>query len=501
MGLVLFSCQEKELLSVDYQISTAKNISENCQSISCLKFLDNDQLDLGFYEGDAWIQLKISNRNLPQSIYVVCGDLINRNYIFYKYDTTSKVLVEQREVDLAYRDHRTTNFPKPNFKIELESNEESIYFIKTSSDGRILQASPELISQERFISLEYKTYLFDAIFYGIILILLVVNLWYYKLVKSKIYYYYAFYIVTSCLMYLFVEGRLYGLGLSHFMIDHLMFMAIRCWILSSVLFIRSFLSLKSTLPVLHRVMLVLLFVTLVPTTAYQLLFPATSISNLHQTENVIGFIWIVFTVIVIIKSFKKRRLESVYYFISYTIFLFFVTMGLLDSHFTILPGDPFLYFKIGTIFEFIGFTYFISLLVKKQLTVTKRIEEELLTTKEKLTQKTNLLAHKKGVEKTDLVSISKLMENKLSSDQEWGRFLKEFKALSPKFLEDLLNKYPQLSKSDTRLLILLKVGYSQKEIADLLSIAPDSVKKARTRLRKKIRIKSSENLNTFLDSY
>jgi DNA-binding CsgD family transcriptional regulator len=86
----------------------------------------------------------------------------------------------------------------------------------------------------------------------------------------------------------------------------------------------------------------------------------------------------------------------------------------------------------------------------------------------------------------------------LSTESEWEEFKLKLQELNPVFLEQLLVNHPDLSKSEIRLLTLIKVGYSQKEIANILNIAPDSVKKARSRVRKKLRLDEDITLNAYL---
>ena len=54
------------------------------------------------------------------------------------------------------------------------------------------------------------------------------------------------------------------------------------------------------------------------------------------------------------------------------------------------------------------------------------------------------------------------------------------------FRSKVYQHHPQLTEYDLRLCVLLKANLSTKEIATLLNITPDSVKKAKHRLRKKI---------------
>ncbi len=497
--IFLFSCQKEKKIPIKYFFETSKNIQKPVNNPLQLEFEENNHLDLGFYKGEVWIKLSVKNNTKPGAYIVLCNDLINQCYRFYKFENGK--LKALKETNLAYNDHRTYRFSKPNFLVELEVNEKAIYYINTYSDGRILQATPNFISLEDFLEIKQQTRILDIVFYGFIAVLLFINLVYFRMIRKTIFYFYAAYILSGCLMYLFVEGRLYGLGLSHNLIDHLMFISIRLWILSGILFAVNFLDTKLTNPIFYRFIILFLLLSLSTTTVYQLMFSSSSISNLHQTENIIGFVWIIISIIIICVGFKKRKLESTYYFISYSLFLLFVTLGLIDSHTTVLPGDPFSYFKIGTLFEFLGFTYFISILIKNKLLLSNDLEIKLSAASKELQQKTVLLSTKKGIEKSDLVSITKLIENNLSSENEWEEFIEKFKKLNPTFLEKLIQRFPDLTKSETRLLILIKLGYSQKEIANILVITPDSVKKSRTRVRRKLYLNSDVELGDFLNKY
>jgi hypothetical protein len=500
--ILLVSCSDKETVQLGYTFQVAKDVGYDADQFDQIQFTPGQNLDLGFYKGRVWIKLEVTNAEKPQSLVILGNDLINRWYRFYELDKSTNTLIPANaELDLAYSDHRTDNFPKPNFRIDLDAYEQGTFFISTSSDGRILQATPQLISLEKFLSIKQQFLIYDIVFYGSITILLLINLFYFQIIKSNIYYFYGAYIIASCIMYLFVEGRLYGLGLSHAMIDHLMFVFIRVWILTAVLFAVNFLGTRETNVRFYKLIIALLVLTLGGATIYQFAFPSFSISTLHITENILGFIWIMLSLAITAISYRKRKLESLYYLISYSAFLFFVTLGLIDSHTTMLPGDPFSYFKIGTIFEFIGFTYFIAILIKKKLKSSDQLEVLLAQTRLELGEKEKQLGVDRAIKKTDFASIFKLVESSLSTDAEWDEFKIRFEELQPNFYDQLVRKFPDLTKSEVRLLILVHIGYTQKEIAEILNIAPDSVKKGRTRARKKLNIPANVKLEDFLTQF
>ena len=497
VSLVLFSCENEKSILIDYNFEVARDVSYNITDFQKVKFETDKDLDLSFYKGQVWIKLEITNSENPQSFVVLCNDLINHNYRFYKFDTLqNKFISQQKGIDLEKYDHRSYRFANPNFKIDLDSCENAVFLITTTSDGRILQATPQLISLDQFLNVKLRSHVFDFVFYSLMLILLLLNIFYYRLIRSDIYLYYGAYIISGCFMYLLVEGRLYGLGLSNKLVDHLIFIFIRLWVLSSLLFTMKLLDTKVTYYKYYRFILIMLGTTLGITTIYQLLFYSFSISTLHQLENIIGFLWIIFSLVTLVIAFKKRKIQSIYYLISYSTFLLFVTLGLIDSHTSFLPGDPFSYFKIGTTFEFFGFTYFINLLVKDKLMLNSRREKELFEYKNILSEKENQLARNNG-----LVSVIKLVENSFLNESDWEEFKNQFELLNPNFIVRLEAKHPNLSKSEIRMLMFIKIGYTQKEIATILHIAPDSVKKARARLRRKLALEEKDNLVSYLNQF
>lgn len=61
-------------------------------------------------------------------------------------------------------------------------------------------------------------------------------------------------------------------------------------------------------------------------------------------------------------------------------------------------------------------------------------------------------------------------------------------------------QYPNITSNDLRLMALMKMNLSSKEIANILNISGDGVKKARHRLRKKIGLEPTDSLEAIIIS-
>jgi hypothetical protein len=83
------------------------------------------------------------------------------------------------------------------------------------------------------------------------------------------------------------------------------------------------------------------------------------------------------------------------------------------------------------------------------------------------------------------VTLQHLQHLSLLTEADWLKFKLLFSAVWPGFFDDLPNRYPGLSQGEVRLLALCKLELSSKEMAAMLGISQDSLRKSRYRLRKK----------------
>ena len=75
-------------------------------------------------------------------------------------------------------------------------------------------------------------------------------------------------------------------------------------------------------------------------------------------------------------------------------------------------------------------------------------------------------------------------------------FLNELKELNPK-INDIAIEY-KLSKTEYRLLVFLKSGLNNYDLAELLSVSTNTIYVQRQRLKKKLKLESTKALNDFI---
>ncbi|MDN3673281.1 hypothetical protein QWY99_09490 [Flavobacterium branchiarum] len=82
--------------------------------------------------------------------------------------------------------------------------------------------------------------------------------------------------------------------------------------------------------------------------------------------------------------------------------------------------------------------------------------------------------------------LQELLDSHLMTDENWNNFKKEFRKEYSQFYDTLMTDYPELKDSNLKIIMLQKLRFSNSEIASLLGITADAVKKSKQRLKKKL---------------
>lgn len=132
-------------------------------------------------------------------------------------------------------------------------------------------------------------------------------------------------------------------------------------------------------------------------------------------------------------------------------------------------------------------------------------EQELISYTKQLKEKTEVLEqlHREvrkentSLERTE--NLNRLLDATILTEDDWKKFRQLFEKVYPGFFIHLKEKIPDLSAADTRLLALTKLQLPLKDMASMLGVTYDAVKKAKQRLRKKINLPDDENLEDVVD--
>lgn len=164
---------------------------------------------------------------------------------------------------------------------------------------------------------------------------------------------------------------------------------------------------------------------------------------------------------------------------------------------------------IGLLLSLIGF-YAVRQKMKRNKLEKEKVDDELAFKKRELTTHALNLARKNGTLENLKLKAQELKEKEstgtgynqlirtinfdLQDDNNWENFSHYFEEVHKDFNNNVKTKYPQVTSNELRLLALLKMNLSSKEIANILNISTEGIKKARYRLRKKLDLTTEDSL-------
>lgn len=145
---------------------------------------------------------------------------------------------------------------------------------------------------------------------------------------------------------------------------------------------------------------------------------------------------------------------------------------------------------------------------KEKLTQELEFKKKELTSKVlHIAQKNEMLIELKNdldrIKKADnkvleIDAVNRKLKFEEQIDNNWDQFTKSFTETNQAFFKTLTSKHPDITKSELRLAALIQMNLSSKEVATVLNISDEGVKKSRYRLRKKLQLETDEGLESHL---
>lgn len=83
------------------------------------------------------------------------------------------------------------------------------------------------------------------------------------------------------------------------------------------------------------------------------------------------------------------------------------------------------------------------------------------------------------------VSLERLLDSHLMTDESWAQFKAAFIKDKEDFYNNILSTLPGLTESNLRIVLLQNLGLNNQQVAQLLGVTIDAVKKSKQRMRKK----------------
>lgn len=125
---------------------------------------------------------------------------------------------------------------------------------------------------------------------------------------------------------------------------------------------------------------------------------------------------------------------------------------------------------------------------------------ELLTSQQELNRRNETLSHEREqLSHNEIIdNVRRQLDPTLLSGEDEKRFRQSFAALYPRYLPNLRQRCPELTKSDELFCMLIYLKQNTDEIALALGISRASVNTARSRIRKKLGLGKEDSLDAYL---
>lgn len=117
-----------------------------------------------------------------------------------------------------------------------------------------------------------------------------------------------------------------------------------------------------------------------------------------------------------------------------------------------------------------------------------------------ITELEELMDNQKVSKAKSRLILQHIREN-ISQEDQWQVFQENFDLIHKDFFKKLKELYPQLTPTDLRMAVLIRLNYTSKEIAEMQNISLRGVETARYRLRKKLQLTEEDNLYDFFTQF
>jgi DNA-binding CsgD family transcriptional regulator len=394
--------------------------------------------NFGIKNGTYWFKLTLNKTKVAQNLIAYIPthnvDLIdvyqlNDNHLNYINSTGNSIIRDKLPIDFKF----------PAFKVNSKEINENIYFLKVNFPKEA-NFPIRIIDEKGFLNHVLDKKAINSFYYGTIIIIVLLNIFFFIKFRDRIYLYYLFLLSSLMSIFLFYDGSLIHLFRAngfYYKLELLTHISTQTWFL---LFSIKFLNLKKRMPNLTKGLYLFPLATLCFYVGF-LITKNYTIIAIADTIGIIIFPILWFCGIYSLKTIPSSKFYVLGYLLMVPLSVLFVIsypLGISEVH-----GDM-LIVKIASWLDVIVFTYAISYRVKTKIVIDdlsiQQLQIDLENVEYRLSQKT----------KTINPYLMLLKENNISTEP--------------------------LTLKEVDILKYLNEGHNNKEISEKLFISPNTVK-------------------------
>jgi DNA-binding CsgD family transcriptional regulator len=138
--------------------------------------------------------------------------------------------------------------------------------------------------------------------------------------------------------------------------------------------------------------------------------------------------------------------------------------------------------------------------VKLVDTFTQRIldKNKVIAELEKKIRSNPLFNQSTETAKKNLETISAI---RILTQEDWEKFQSNVNKVYPGLINRICDSFPLITDAELRMFLLIKLSVKNKDVSEILGISPDSVRKTRFRLKKKLNLSEEDDLVDFIMEY
>jgi signal transduction histidine kinase len=390
------------------------------------KELNTEVPNLGVTTSTFWIKINVANSSNESGLLMELAAPTIEKVVLYRWSKgrIDTLGVQGTEQLFTSRRYNNQNF---FFDLGIAPGDTATYFLKVKSSDQVMLPL-SIGNPKTLFELSDKRDMLFGIFFGLMVVMLLYNLFVYFTVRDSSYLYYVVYILFVCLLQTTLQGysfRFLWPG-DLWLAKNSVFILPSLAGLAAMVFAKVFLQTATTVPILNRILTVLIGVfcvaiALVFAGKYQPAF------GLMQLNTIVGSLFVLFVSIV---CYRKGNRTAMFFFIGWSVLLVGAVIFVLKD-FAVLPYNNITasILEVGTAAEVV----LLSFALADKINVFRKEKEEsqaqameALQENERIVREQNVILEGKVTERT--------YELKLAND-DLSHAMKELKEAETQLVE------------------------------------------------------------------
>ena len=369
------------------------------------------QFTFGHKKGNFWFKFTITNKSAKDKFILYFNEPYYQHLNFFS-KVNDKWIEDKNGVDIILNNRSIHHF-NPSFHLEIKTNETKTYYVQGNS--KLTTSSEfEIYEEEYFYSHgNLYNYLY-MIYFGVVLFIIILNIFIYFRLKENVYLYYTGYIFFCALWIAGYSGLILYANVDTFF--HKYLMVTPMWIMFLILFSSEFLNVKKHLPKVYKPLNIFGYIFGVLAILITFSFePWFEIMHILAS----AVFTVLFTVSILILR-KQKDKNAKYYLFAMSIYMITMTLMSAMANGWIENNDLNRYsFLYGSLFEILFFTLLLTnrfylfqserLIIQKELLDLKSETEILL--EHKIEERTNELQIAKQIAEESTRAKSEFLAN------------------------------------------------------------------------------------------